>query len=97
MFKLAGPLRAVCPAACLPVILLLSKQSHTAVQLACLDGDVALRAPIEMLPTIGGWSCGSYIGCLGVERDHWSAATVTFAAWSQSRLRRAATATLAVW
>ena len=53
MFKLAGPLRAVHPATNLPVIsLLCSKRSGTAVQLACLDGDVALRVPVETLPTV---------------------------------------------
>ena len=98
MFKLAGPLSAVHPAASLPVISLLrSKRSRTAIQLACLDGDVALHTLVEVLPTVGGWSCGSYIGCLGMERDRWRTAAFTLAAWSQSRLRRAATDTLAVW
>ena len=68
MFKLAGPQRAVHPAASLPVISLLrSKRSRTAVKLACLDGDVALRVPVKSLRTVGGWSCGSYVGCLGIE------------------------------
>ena len=68
-----------------------------AIQLACLTSDVVLHAPVETLPTVAGWSCGSYVVCLVTERDRWRAAAVTLAAWSQSRLRRAATATLAVW
>ena len=68
MFKLAGPLRAVHSTASVPVISLLhSRRSLTAVQLACLDGDVALCAPVETLPMVGGWSCSSCVGCLGVE------------------------------
>ena len=78
-------------------LLLCSRPSLTAVQLAWLDREVVLHAPVEIGPygvvarvaaaAIVAWSletCGNHVSCLVTERDCWRLVATTSVSWSQS-------------
>ena len=90
MFKswLALKGQFVPPRGCWQISLLCSRQSLMAVQLACLDSDVVLRAPVEMAALVGCWSCDSCLvaGDLRLLLQlpgRWRLSATMSVAWSQ--------------